>query len=268
MGCAADERTCGSECCVAGDYCGTNERCCAVADLCGSECCGQGEVCEGAVCKLDCGADARCLDDGGADVCCAPGELCASGQCFAPSIDCDDFFDCPQDTYCEQTLGQCLPQPGGDACEDVPVGGAVLPTLLWHWDGTGAALPQYHQVMMTPMVAKVDDDDIPDVVFNTFCGDSSAGCTNGNYTTDGVLRVVSGADGSAIVDVTGPRAPRRARQPDRHRRHRRRWPRRAGHLRLRGRRTRRPDRLQPRRLPALAHLRRPHRVRSGRARHR
>ena len=205
--CAAGERACGSDCCAAGEACGTNAACCARAELCGSTCCGTTEVCEGAICRIDCGALVRCRDASGAEVCCGDGEVCASGSCFLPDTPCEDFFDCADGEYCEPTLGRCLPQPGGEACESVPTGGAVLPTLLWHWDGDGAGvrLPAYRQVMMAPMVANlnddngdsvVDQDDIPDVVFNTFAG--------GNYSNDGVLRAVSGNDGSSVFDVTDP----------------------------------------------------------------
>src|SRR5690606_13787509 len=105
----------------------------------------------------------------------------------------------------EPSLGRCLPQPTGEECVARPTGGEVRPTLLWHWDGTGRALPEYNQVMMAPMVATLNDDDgagdadehdIPDVVFNTFA--------NGRYRWDGVLRAVSGRDGATVFDVTDP----------------------------------------------------------------
>ena len=202
--CGAGERACGATCCGASEVCGSTATCCPLAELCGSQCCGAGDVCEGAICRLDCAAETRCTDDAGSEVCCESGEVCAATGCFAPVTPCEDFIDCASDEYCEPTLGRCLPQPSGDECvQPPPTGGEVTPTLLWHWDGAGAALPTYHQVMMAPMVASLndddgdgdaDEDDIPDVVFHTFAG--------GNYTTDGVLRAVSGADGSSVFDVT------------------------------------------------------------------
>lgn len=194
--CSEGQRACGGACCESGDVCASNQQCCPRAELCGNQCCGAGTVCEGAVCQLDCGAQVRCTDAAGASVCCGEGEICTSGQCYAPSTPCVDFFDCAADQYCETTLGVCLPQPGGEACELVPSGGDVVPTLRWHWDGTDAELPMYNQVMMSPMVARIDDDDVPDVVFISFQG--------GQYGRDGILRVVSGADGSLVFDVTDP----------------------------------------------------------------
>lgn len=205
MRCGPTERACGDGCCSEGEICGTNGICCPRDALCGSECCGVGEVCEGALCRLDCGSNVRCQDESGGEVCCADGEVCASGRCFLADRPCRDFIDCEAGEYCEPSLERCLPQPGGEECVSRPVGGEVLPTLLWHWDGTGAVLPEYKQVMMAPMVATLNDDDgdgdadendIPDVVFNTFAG--------GTYRWDGVLRAVSGADGSSIFDVTDP----------------------------------------------------------------
>ncbi len=198
-------RACGSRCCDEGEICGANVVCCAREALCGSSCCGAGEVCDGAICRIDCGPNARCTDAAGAAVCCADGEICTAGRCFAPTTPCEDFIDCPADEYCEPLLGHCLPQPTTPECAVHPSGGEVLPTLLWHWDGTGAAMPTYNQVMMAPMVANLTDDDgdgvvdqndIPDVIFSTFAG--------GNYSRDGVLRAVSGADGSPIFDVVDP----------------------------------------------------------------
>jgi hypothetical protein len=179
--------------------------CCPRDELCGATCCGAGEVCEGALCRIDCGTTVRCRGAAGEDVCCGTGEVCASGSCFLPVTPCEDFVDCAAGEYCEPSLGRCLPQPSGEECLARPVGGEVTPTLLWHWDGVGAALPNYHQVMMTPLVAPMSDDDgdgdidaddVPDVVFTTFTG--------GNYTTDGVIRIVSGDDGSSILDITDP----------------------------------------------------------------
>jgi hypothetical protein len=154
------------------------------------------------LCRLDCGGAARCRDGGGAEVCCAEGEVCASGSCFAPITSCTDFIDCAPDEYCETEIGFCLPQPGGESCVSEPSGGDVAPTLLWRWDGTGAARPDSNQVMMAPMVASLNDDDgdgdadqddVPDVVFHTYSGQ--------NYRSAGILRAVSGADGSRLFDV-------------------------------------------------------------------
>lgn len=201
-------RPCGALCCDTGEVCGTNTACCARADLCGSTCCGSGEICEGAVCRIDCGANARCADASGAAVCCAAGEVCAAGQCFAPTTTCVDFVDCPTGQYCEPVLGQCLPQPAGAECAVHPTGGAVVPTLEWHWDGSSAVLPAYNQVMMAPMVANLTDDnadstidalDVPDVLFSSFC----PGC-GGGYRWDGVLRAVSGDDAHVVFDVSDP----------------------------------------------------------------
>jgi hypothetical protein len=202
---------CGAACCGTGQVCGTNVMCCDRASLCGTTCCGAGEVCEGAVCRRDCGTNARCTDAMGAPVCCGAGEVCASGQCFAPTDACTDFFECPTGQYCEPSLGRCLPQPTGPACQVRPMGGAVVPTLLWHWDGTGRASPQWNQVMMAPMVANLTDDDgdghidardVPDVIFSTFCGSHDGSCAFGSYGQDGILRAVSGDDGHPIFDVT------------------------------------------------------------------
>lgn len=87
-------------------------------------------------------------------------------------------------------------------CEFHPPLGSLVPTLKWAWSAS-AILPQYDQVMSAPVVVpledtngdgKIDQNDIPSVVFNTYRGTS--------YTGDGVLRAVSGSDGHELWTVS------------------------------------------------------------------
>ncbi|MCW8999177.1 MAG: putative Ig domain-containing protein, partial [Kangiellaceae bacterium] len=76
------------------------------------------------------------------------------------------------------------------------------PEIKWEWSG-GNYLPNFNQVIMTPVVANVTDDngdgninsdDIPDVIFLSY--DQSNGST-----AEGILRVISGSDGTDIFTV-------------------------------------------------------------------
>lgn len=88
----------------------------------------------------------------------------------------------------------------GTDCLVVPTPGQFDAVLEWNWDGTpGSPLPNHIQVMMTPVVAnltddnadgQINDDDTPDVVFSAFAGSS--------WTQDGVIVALSGNDGSEI----------------------------------------------------------------------
>jgi hypothetical protein len=69
------------------------------------------------------------------------------------------------------------------------------PELKWEWTGS-TVLPNHKQVMMTPVVVDVSGDGVPDVVFNAFAGRT--------YLSNGVLRAISGADGSDLWTVTDP----------------------------------------------------------------
>ena len=73
--------------------------------------------------------------------------------------------------------------------------GEFNPVVEWN-KNIFSVLPSSNQVMMTPAVIDVNSDQIPDVIFSTFTG--------GNYTTDGVLRVISGANGSEIWTIEDP----------------------------------------------------------------
>ncbi len=84
----------------------------------------------------------------------------------------------------------------GGRCEVVPPFVPNFePELEWQWTGS-ALLPNHTQVMMTPVVVDVSGDSVPDVVFSAYVGN--------NYSTDGVLRAISGADGSELWTVTDP----------------------------------------------------------------
>lgn len=212
ISCGDAARLCGATCCDLASLCIATRTCCPRASLCGGTCCTAGQVCEGAVCHRDRGSmSVRCQAADGTENCCVAGEVCANHACYTPTISCRDFVDCSAGEYCESSLGRCLPQPGGPACQLTPSGGAVTPTVAWTWDGTGAALPGYNQVMMASMIANMNDDngdghvnenDVPDVLFITFCGTHDGSCGSGNYGSDGVLRAISGRDGHRVFDVT------------------------------------------------------------------
>lgn len=205
-GTCTGSQTCGSECCTSGEFCDPNTVCCAYAAACGDRCCGAGETCEGAVCHLDCGGNAelRCANEAGDEVCCQNGQVCATGSCFTPTTSCVDFIDCPDGQYCELSVmgGRCLPQPGGAMCQLTPMGSTVAPMVDWAWPMGGVSAPAFNQVMMTPMVANLTDDntdgdinelDVPDVIFVSY--------EDGAYESNGILRAVNGADGSAIFTI-------------------------------------------------------------------
>ena len=97
--------------------------------------------------------------------------------------------------YCDPESKQCLPQPRGDVCMANPKGGEVQPTLLWYWgEGTLAPganeFPEYVNVMSSPMVADVDNDGMPEVVFNSWKINSYA------YQGGGILRILDGSTGT------------------------------------------------------------------------
>jgi hypothetical protein len=90
------------------------------------------------------------------------------------------------------------------ACKPQPISGTLQPKLKWAWTGS-SVLPSHLNVMSIPIVApiedtngdgKIDQNDVPGVIFHTFAG--------GNYNSDGVLRAVSGKDGRELWTVTNP----------------------------------------------------------------
>ncbi|NMO22763.1 HYR domain-containing protein [Pyxidicoccus fallax] len=93
------------------------------------------------------------------------------------------------------TLGHSELEANGECQVQPPFNPNFEPELEWAWTGS-PVMPSHNQVMMTPIVVEVNGDGVPDIVFSTFAG--------GNYTTNGVLRAISGANGSDLWAVTDP----------------------------------------------------------------
>jgi hypothetical protein len=177
---------------------------CAPTSRCGQSCCGPDEACESNACVLRCGERAQCATAAGAR-CCAAGDVCYLEACVTPGPACDDLNRCAAGTYCDPSLRRCLPRAMGEACEYRPMPGAFNPQLKWAWTSDPMVLPMHAQVEVPAMVASLTDDngdglidrnDTPDVVFITHPG--------GTERDNGVLRIVSGADGSRIFPTRDP----------------------------------------------------------------
>jgi len=188
--------------------------------------CGDGGVCAGNVC---CSAAQAC-----GEVCCGMTEVCSFQQCVTPGSVCHDSSECSPSEYCEYSLGEpsdagtpdascmggaaeltgkCLPRPptcapdagmpdGGtltclSECEFHPTA-AFSPVLKFAWGGQ-VSPPYASDVMMTPVVLSLDDDDcdgkvterdIPEIIFSTF--------SSGVYGSNGVLHAISIVGGQVV----------------------------------------------------------------------
>lgn len=178
------------------------------------------DTCEAGECIDDtcCAIDQACVD-----TCCGDGEVCSFQACVVPGAECVDASECPDDHYCEYSLGEpgkgggmgmcqggaslatgkCLPEPPECApgvepsedgqidclpqCEVIPET-SFEPVLKYHWN--------VEDSMMAPIVVQLDDDncddtvderDLPDMVFSTFAA--------GDYNNNGTLHAISIVDG-------------------------------------------------------------------------
>ena len=91
--------------------------------------------------------------------------------------------------------------PDDPNCDIEPQVGAFNPEVEWS-KSTWSMGPTFTQVMAAPIVVsltddnadgKIDDNDVPDIVFSTFA--------SGAYTSPGWLRAVSGKDGTEILNI-------------------------------------------------------------------
>lgn len=177
-----DSERCGpaAQCCGADEECVDDFLCAPLCDgtRCGDNgltCCGAGQQClDGVVCAAACEAEeALCGED--LDVCCAAGDICLDSACATPGDPCGDDYDClVEGSYCEPTIGLCLPNPSGSICEVRPEFDDVQLEVEWHWEGLVDAGEAFDQVAASPMVGDVSGDGIPDVVVPVYSNSSGA----------------------------------------------------------------------------------------------
>jgi hypothetical protein len=190
--------------------------CCEAVRACGAECCAEGKVCSFTGCvepggpcldEDDCPAQHYCDlslgTPGGAGG--SGGPAGAGGGCFSSS----------------QPDGRCLPLPpvcsdgaagaagaGGEAClgkcEYKPDAPDFATVLKFSWGGQ-ITEPFATDVMMTPIVIQLDDDDcdgavtardVPEIVFTSF--------HDGKYDQAGTLHSISIVDGAFVEKWSVP----------------------------------------------------------------
>lgn len=121
-----------------------------------------------------------------------------------------DFAQSNQSKSLGSTYDPKLPDP--PICQKTTAQG-VVPKLKWDWyaqlDKTDPALfPTMNQVMSTPMVADLNGDTYPEVVFINFSVQSqdwfSDTISSSSYNKNGVLRIVDGRTGVTLHSIGSP----------------------------------------------------------------
>ena len=211
----------------------TTETVCTADQLCAGECCAADELCDNGKCVPDCGGPPPCGLD---SVCCADGELCHLGECVVPAGPCMQevcatkplMNSCEDGFVCDPSLELCLPSKADPTCQYIPPAGVFKPEPLWTWgkrkvlacdadedcqvaevctDQVCAVTwthhipadddrPDNYQVSSIPIVVDLDDNCVPDVVFNSY--------PNGVAGSNGVLRALRGDTGEKLWTVTDP----------------------------------------------------------------
>jgi hypothetical protein len=94
---------------------------------------------------------------------------------------------------CEVQSGRCIDDPGLE-CTYQPDFDDFAPDVQVAWrDGPDTPAPDYNQVMMTPAVADLNSDGVPEVVFSTFTGSA--------YNQESVLRAFDGRTRVPLFDL-------------------------------------------------------------------
>jgi hypothetical protein len=176
---------------------------------CVDACCDPALACQAGSCELIPCDGMRCGDG---SLCCSAPTVCWRDACFLPEERCEFTADCSTGLFCEPDLGQCVPAAGLSECEYIPPPGTFEPVIGCRWTSAGLPFPDRQDVVATPIVLNLTDDngdgvtdrnDIPDIAFLTY--NFSQGCCNELAT----LRIVSGQcgpDGSmrTIASISDP----------------------------------------------------------------
>ena len=206
---------------------------CTMDQLCSGVCCAPGELCDNGECVPDCGGPPPC---GAAKECCGDGQLCYLGECVTPGPECTDKVcatkpdqaTCGDGFVCDPNLQLCLPSKADPTCQYIPPANVFKPVPLFTWGQRKKIactmdsqcqvaevctnkvctptwnhlipqandMPNHYQSSSIPLVVDLDDDCVPEIVFNTYTGT--------NITADGVIRAIRGDDGSKVWTVTDP----------------------------------------------------------------
>ena len=203
---------------------------CPESQVCGDLCCEAGQACVDGACQVECGGDPPCGPD---QVCCGDAEICYAESCVVPGEPCAGAMcatkvgsECGDDEICDANLGLCVPNFANPTCQFMPEPGVFdpIPRFTWgrrkarpctdgcqkeeicdnnvckptwnHIDPAADDFPDFHQCVMSPMVVDLDGDCIPEILFNTYKGQS--------YTTGGILRAIRGDDGSKVWTLSDP----------------------------------------------------------------
>ena len=160
---------------------------CPTERQCAGACCDEGQDCINDQCLDPC-SGTRCGENLG--LCCTGEDVCIYDACTTPGDSCQNTFECPEDQYCEQTLGSCIPEGAlGNACQYQPPVGQFSPAVENHFVGLDRNGRTYDNSITTPTVADVDRDGVPEIVVHLYRGNLSGAA----------IAVINGEDMSLLA---------------------------------------------------------------------
>jgi len=171
---------------ISGDTDGDSFRC-PDPRACGSSCCARDEECVMGTCREAC-SGTRCGEQNG--LCCTGDDVCIFDSCQTPGQTCQNSFECPDDKYCEETLGRCLPRSAqSNQCTVRPPVGQFTPTREGEFDGVQTNGRTYDKSIASPTVADIDADGLPEIGVLLYRGSLSGA----------LIAVVNGEDRSLVA---------------------------------------------------------------------
>lgn len=194
---------------------------------CDGICCEGSDVCLDGACASGCGPnESVCGPD---RACCGSEEACYLGQCVVPGGACETVAcatqqataECEDGFVCDGDLGLCMPSFADAGCEYVPPPAQFEPQPQFSWGQRGtvacdddsvcqafescvaaecqpswthhepeASAPHFN-VSSTPVVADLDADCVPEIIFNSYVDNLS-------FQDFGVIRAIRGDTGEPV----------------------------------------------------------------------
>jgi hypothetical protein len=152
-----------------------------------------------------------------ADACdpaCGDGLVCRYETCVPQPTACSNNAGCGGDRYCDVAAMECLPWgvgPGSShdaSCRVAPAPGVYFPGLQCEWPGPPLddAFAAHVNVLATPMVARLDRESAPSIVFTSynFTDRTSESCTGRDPDRFGVIRVIDGGTCKQQATIATP----------------------------------------------------------------
>jgi len=158
-------------------------------------------------------ADGEVVCDDGRDpcggICCEEDEECFYDTCISTSEGCTSDDDCGNDSYCDPTVGYCIPYgtgPRGDTnpdCSHIVTVARFSPQLQCSFEEAppGDPYPAHVHVLSTPLVADFNFNNNPSIVRPSIVATFDDGVDGSSEQPTGLIRILDGRNCALLFNI-------------------------------------------------------------------